>query len=83
MSKIMKDPIAVKERVDGRFEWSFKAPSYDNRTSGSIPAGNYYGSGRRQPVGTEKCSSMDSGPIPQSSKCWKPSEIFGHEDKKG
>ena len=83
MVKVLNDPIAPRERKDGQFEWSFKAPSYDNRTSSSIPAGDYYGTGYRTPVGKEKASAMSSGPIPQESKCFSPSEIFSHEDKKG
>ena len=83
MKKPFADPIAVREKTNGREEWSYKAPSYDNRTSGSIPAGDYYGVGYRTPVGTEKCSPMSSGPIPQSSKCYSPNEVFTYEDKKG
>lgn len=92
MKKVLDDRLKVREKEDGREEWSFKAPSYDNRTSHSIPAGNYYGSGVKNPVGTEKCSSMESGPIPQSTYSFSPKEIFGRptgkinydgEDKKG
>jgi hypothetical protein len=83
MEKILKDPIAVREKKDGKFEWSYKAPSYDNRTSSSISAGDYYGIGHRVPVGKMDPGSMDSGPIPQQSKCFSPNEIFGYEDKKG
>ena len=83
MEKILKDPIGVKEKVNGQFEWSFKAPSYDNRTSSSIPAGNYYGVGHRTPVGKMNAGSVDSGPIPQKSKSFSPNEIFGNEDRKG
>jgi hypothetical protein len=81
--KPFRDPIAVKEKTDGRDEWSFKAPSYDNRTSGSIPGGDYYGVGHTEPIGKMKCGSMSSGPIPQESKCFSPNEIFSYEDKKG
>lgn len=84
MNKVLKDPIAPKERVNGRFEWSYKAPSYDNRTSSSISAGNYYGIGHRTPVGKESAGPMKSGPIPQESRCFSPDEVFyGDEDKKG
>lgn len=84
MNKVLKDPIAVKKRTqDGLKEWSYKAPSYDNRTSCSVTAGDSYGIGHRTPVGTEKCSSMESGPIPLQSKCFSPDEIFNKEDKKG
>lgn len=83
LNKPFKDPLAVKEKTNGRPEWSFKAPSYDNRTSGSIPAGDYYGVGRRQPTGKFKDGPMSSGPIPQSTKQFSPNEIFTYEDKKG
>jgi hypothetical protein len=83
MKKPFEDPIGVKERTNGQFEWSFKAPSYDNRTSSSIPGGDYYGMGYRTPVGKEKASDMRSGPIPQTSKCFSPREIFKYEDQKG
>ncbi len=83
MKKPFADPIAVREKANGREEWSFKAPSYDNRTSGSIPGGDYYGAGYRTPVGKMDASPMSSGPIPQSSKCFSPNEIFQYEDKKG
>jgi len=91
-NKVLQDPIAVKQRINGKEEWSFHAPSYDNRTSNSIPAGNDYGVGHRQPTGTFKCSSMESGPIPQKAHCFSPNEIFDKstgkvrvdkEDKKG
>lgn len=90
--KILADPIAVKKRENGKFEWSFKAPSYDNRTSCSIPAGNDYGIGHREPVGKFKASPLTSGPIPQSAHAFSPDMIFDayngkvkvdKEDKKG
>ena len=83
MKKPFADRDAVREKTNGRKEWSFKAPSYDNRTSGSIPAGDYYGVGITQPTGTFKASPMSSGPIPQSTKQFSPNEIFTYEDKKG
>lgn len=82
-NKPFADRDAVKEKTNGRPEWSFKAPSYDNRTSGSIPAGDYYGVGITQPIGKFKASGPASGPIPQSNKQFSPNEIFTYEDKKG
>jgi hypothetical protein len=82
-NKPFHDPIGVLEKTNGREEWSFKAPSYDNRTSGSIPAGDYYGVGFNQPIGVEKARPMSQGPIPQTSKAFSPNEIFGEEDRKG
>lgn len=81
--KKFKDRLEVKEKKDGAYPWSFNAPSYDNRTSSSIPAGNYYGIGVPQPVGTFKDSGPEKGPIPQKSFCFKPNEVFSSEDKKG
>jgi hypothetical protein len=78
-----KDPIAPSKKENGKKEWSFKAPSYDNRTSCSIPAGDDYGTGFRTPVGSKKVSSMKSGPIPQTSKRFSADEIFDHEDISG
>lgn len=84
MSKVLKDPIAPKEKINGHFEWSYKAPSYDNRTSSSVPAGNYYGRGFNNPIGKERAGPISSGPIPQESHCFSPNEIFyGGEDQKG
>jgi hypothetical protein len=81
--KVLHDATAVKTKVDGYKEWSFKAPSKDVSHSGCIAAGNYYGAGYKTPVGKEKAGSMKSGPIPQSSHCFSPHEIFDHEDKRG
>jgi hypothetical protein len=90
MAKVLKDPIAVKEKVNGVYPWSYNAPTKDQAHSGNIPAGNYYGVGHRTPVGKEKAGDMASGPIPQESKCFSPDEIFGKmgqiyggEDKRG
>ncbi len=82
MKDVLHDPLAVTTKENGEFPWGFKAPSYDNRTSSSIPAGNYYGVGHRVPVGKES-ASMKNSPIPQKAKCFSPNEIFDHEDKKG
>lgn len=86
VSKVLKDPIAPRQKVDGTYPFEFKAPSYDNRTSCSMSAGNDYGVGFRTPVGKDKASSMESGPIPQESRCFSPDEIFygkDAEDQKG
>ena len=83
MGKELKDPIAVKEKKNGVWPWTFNAPSKDQAHSGCLPCGNDYGVGHRTPIGKEKCGSMQSGPIPQESRCFSPDEIFNHEDKKG
>lgn len=85
MNKVLKDPIAVKRRVaETQKEWTYTAPSYDNRTSCSISAGDGYGIGFRTPVGKEGAKPINSGPIPQDSHCFSPDEVFyGREDQKG
>lgn len=87
MKAPFKDPIAPRQKKrDGQDEWSYKAPSYDNRTSCSVSAGDDYGIGFRTPVGKEMASGMESGPIPQSAKCFSPDEVMmpgrvGHHGK--
>lgn len=76
MKNPFHDPIQPKEKTDGKFEWSFEAPTYDRRTSRSIPAGDYYDTGFRTPMGKEKASSMASGPIPQKSMCFDPDDVI-------
>jgi hypothetical protein len=93
LDKVLHDRTRPRKKEDGRPEWSFKAPCYDNRTSCSIPAGNDYDTGFKQPVGKMKASGMESGPIPQKSVSFSPDKIFGHptgkilkdgsEDQKG
>lgn len=84
MNKVLKDPIAPNVKQDGVYPWSYNAPSYDNRTSDSIPGGNYYGVGFRTPVGKSNARSLKEGPIVQESRCFSPSEVFyGGEDQKG
>ena len=86
MSKVLKDPIAPKKKEDGDYPFEFKAPSYDNRTSCSMRAGDDYGIGFRNPIGKDKVGSIESGPIPQEARCFSPDEIFkgrDAEDKKG
>lgn len=83
MKNSFDNPLAPKKKVSGKEPWSFKAPSYDNRTSGSISAGDNYGTAIRAPIGKEKVSSLSSGPLSTKSKCFSPNEIFSHEDVSG
>jgi hypothetical protein len=83
MDKILKDPIAPKQKKNGIYPWSYNAPTKDQAQSGSLSAGNDYGVGFRVPVGKEMAGSYDSGPIPMESKCFSPDAIFNAEDKKG
>lgn len=78
-----KDPISPSKREDGAYPFEFKAPTYDNRTSCSISAGNDYGVGFKQPVGSFKPRNIDQGPIVQHSKAFSPYEVFENSDMKG
>lgn len=74
------DPIAPKKKQTQKTPWSFVSPSYDNRSSCAINAGNDYGTGFRTPVGTGNVKS--SGPIPMKSMRLDPREIAS-KDKEG
>jgi hypothetical protein len=86
MNKVLKDPIAVKQKVNGTYPWSFAAPTKDVSHSGCLSAGNDYGVGHRTPVGKFTPRNLDDGPIPQVAHAFSPDEIFygkNAEDKKG
>lgn len=95
MPKALHDPIRPKKikkgHQDGQVDspllkGEFRAPSYDNRTSCSVSAGDEYGVGFKTPVGKEKASNIDSGPIPQKAYALSPDRIFygkGAEDERG
>ncbi len=71
MSKF-KDPIAYSKRSTSK---SFVAPTKEQATTGRfMDAGDYYGVGHKQPVGTEKMS--DKSPIPQKAFCFKEAEAI-------
>lgn len=81
--KILASRNAVKTKVNGEWPWAYNAPTKDRAHSGCLSAGNDYGSAVAQPIGKMKAGSMESGPIPQQSKCFSPDEIFYSEDKRG
>lgn len=81
--KITKNRIAPKQKKDGDKIWSFKASSYDNRSSCSVSAGNDYGKGFTQPIGDFKTSSVESGPIPQKSHVFRADEFIESKDVEG
>lgn len=83
MNKVLKNPIHPKQKMVGKYPFGFDAPSYDNRTSCSMNAGNDYGIGFRNPVGKETAFGPESGPIPQKAHMFKPEEIFKNEDMAG
>lgn len=66
-----KDPIAVKERKSSK---DFVGPTKDQATTGRyMRAGDDYGSGHKNPVGTEKVSNKS--PIPRRSFCYNPEDM--------
>ena len=81
MAKPFKDPIAVKQKKNGIYPWDFAAPCKDISHDGFLSAGNDYGVGHRNPVGKESAGSFESGPIPQTSKCWNPRETFKADER--
>lgn len=82
-SKINKDLTAVKKKLDGMYPWDYAAPTKDQAHSGVLSCGDNYGVAHRVPVGKEHAGGMESGPIPQESRCWSPKEVFHGEDKRG
>lgn len=83
MKKVLRDPIAPRQKLNGDYPFEFKAPAYDNRSSCAMKAGNDYGVGFRTPVGRDKASPIASGPIPQESHCFSPDVVMYGEDVKG
>lgn len=79
MKKPFHDPIAPKGKHDGAYPFDFKAPSYDNRTSCSIRAGDDYGVGFTQPIGKETARAITAGPIPQKAKCFSPDDVMNSD----
>jgi len=68
MKSGFSDPIAIKEKKEGKNPWNFKAPPYDERSSSFVSAGSDYGVGHRQPVGhkegaSERASTMPMGKV--------------------
>ena len=60
-----KNPILPKERKDSKEPWDFKKPTYDQARAGNIFAGDTYGSGFINPVGTTKAPRTSV--VPQDS----------------
>lgn len=81
--KVWNNRIAPRKKEHGKYPFDFKAPSYDNRTSCSISAGDDYGSGFNQPIGRFKARGMDSGPIPQRNSIRKPEGFIERKDIEG
>ena len=83
MAKFTDNRIAPRKKDSGKYPFDFKAPSYDNRSSCSIAAGNDYGMGFNQPIGKMKASSMKEGPIPQESTFIHAKEYIRGKDVEG
>ena len=75
MKNPFANPIRPREKTNGTKPWSFKAPSYDQRTSDSIPGGDSYGVGFTNPIGSTKVVPLNAGPIPQTSMCFSPDDV--------
>ncbi len=82
-SKVWDDRIEPRKKEHGKYPFDFKAPSYDNRTSSSMAAGNDYGVGFNQPVGTFKASSLADGPIPRGVHTRNGHEYIKNKDMQG
>lgn len=80
---VWKNRIAPRKKESGKYPFDFKAPSYDNRSSCSIAAGNDYGVGFNQPVGRFKARSVDSGPVPQKNAFRNGNDYIYGKDKEG
>lgn len=80
MSKVLKNPIAAPKTAT-KSAWDYTAPSYDNRSSCGVSAGDSHGVGVRQPVGGFSASSIEDGPIPMRSQSFKPGKILGVKDE--
>lgn len=58
-----KDPIEPREKKSAERPFSYKNPGYDQRTSHFISAGDNYGVGFNQPLGSEKIASDYAVPV--------------------
>lgn len=68
-----KNPLAPKERKSSR---AFVAPTKEEATTGQfMPAGDYYGTGFRQPMGKLRGDSNGEHPVPMKSKCMDPKAL--------
>lgn len=81
--KVLRDALKPSKKEDGKSPWSFKAPSYDNRTSCSISAGNDYGVGFKTPVGKTKARGLTEGPIPFGCVPFEAEPVIEKQDTKG
>lgn len=62
---VFNNPIAPKEKKSSR---NFAAPSKEQSTTGRyMAAGDYYGTGFKQPVGKMRGGSVGESPVPQKS----------------
>lgn len=72
--KVLHDPIAYKARVA---DIEFAGPRKERATTGRfMSAGDMYGTGFRTPIGVEKDSSIEKGPIPFGCSAFHPDEAI-------
>lgn len=84
MNQVLKNRIAPKVKTtEGQKQWSYKAPSYDNRSSCSVSAGDDYGTGFANPIGLEKASGIGQGPIPMKAMAFSSEGVVRREDIAG
>lgn len=57
-----KNRLEPKVKENGKRPFSYDAPSYDNRSSRGVNAGDYYGTGVNQPIGSTKVTSSYAVP---------------------
>ena len=60
--KIRKEKPEPKPKDGKNSPWNFTAPEYDERSSCFVNAGNHYGVGHRNPVGSEKHNPKSAVP---------------------
>lgn len=83
MSEILKNPIKPTKKSNGSYPFEFKAPSYDNRTSCSMAAGNDYGKGFNNPIGKDEPRGYAEGPLGAKTYAFSPDRVMYGEDIEG
>lgn len=80
--KMFKDPIAEPKAKKESSPWNFDAPTYDERSSCYVNAGNHYGVGHKQPVGHFGNPKTKSAVLPMSrAKTMKVDEVPHKNDR--
>ncbi len=81
-----KEPNAIKKQIPGdkpidgkNSPWDYTCPQYDQRSSGFINAGTYYGEGHKQPVGHFGNPKDPVDTMPYGSKVYVPDYVKNKE----